>query len=283
MQSTFSASMIEYLLQLEPGDASKLYDVMTRDYQDIKDDLLSNKKTLTQCYNQLQKYLKEENSLEKEDNKGISEIDQVEGIVDKSEKDYLSDDEVKEILGMEGDFDGELSDDDFDELMGNNAPEDRQEVGDRHPLDPALKAETLIRDGYKCTCCGAGEFLPMRYKLAILQSHHKISVANGGPDMADNIATLCVTCHSLVHSIIWSGLKFGMSKGSFDGLPDNEKEKLKNIMRLARIDYEAQKKLGKEGKDRLSGRIKKKSTFRMPGMDMVENANALKEYSAMKS
>lgn len=283
-ESILPPNDVEYLLQMEPGDAMKLKEVMTRstEFPQPSEDLLNNKKTLGQAYNALIKLLKEQDLLSKEDVSGVSELEQSNGVVDKEVGAKLSDEEVKEILDMEGNFSGELSDDDFDELMGNNVPDERQKVGERHPIDPALKAETLMRDGYKCTCCGAGEYLPMRYKMAILQSHHKISVANGGPDIADNIASLCVTCHTLVHSLIWSGLKFGMSREDFDNLPEEEKEKLKNVMRLARTDVEAAKRLGKESGDRLSKGIKK-STFRMPGMDMVENANAVKEYNGGKS
>lgn len=281
-QSSLTPGTIEYLLQLEPGDATKLKEIMTRadEFPQPKEDLLSKKKTLVQAFNALNKEMKEQNQLYQEDIKGMGEVEQAEGVINEgSDEDIkLSDEEVKEILDMEDSFEGELSEDDFDELMSNDEPE-RQKVGERHPIDPALKAETLVRDGYKCTCCDDGEHLPMRYKMSILQSHHKISVANGGPDTAENITTLCVTCHTLVHSLIWSGLKFGMSKEEFDALPTDEQDRLKNVMRLARTDYEAAKRLGKEGVDRLSKSIKK-STFKMPGTDMIQNANALKEYGS---
>lgn len=274
IQSALTPGTLEYLLQLEPGDAMKLKDIMTCDYSEVKDDLMSNKKTISQAYNQLQKLRKEEDQLMKEDNQGIADLDQADGVIEEAGDATLSNDEVKEILEM--DDDGlELKEDDFDEMLKGAEPE-VQKVGERHPLDPALKAESLLHDNYQCVCCGMGQYLPMRYKLGILQSHHKIAVAHGGPDSVENLATVCVSCHTLIHLLLWSNLKFGMSKEEFDGLPNEEQTRLKNIMAIAKKDYEAAKKLGKTPDD-----IKKDnshpSTFKMPGTDLRENAKAIKE------
>lgn len=274
VQSAMTPGTLEYLLQLEPGDAMKLKDIMSCEYPDVKEDLLSNKKTITQAYNMLQKYRKEEDQLLKEDNQGIADLEQAEGVIEQADDEKLSNEEVKEILEM--DDDGfELKDDDFDEMLKGAEPE-VQKTGERHPLDPALKAESLLHDNYQCVCCGMGKYLPMRYKLGILQSHHKIAVAHGGPDSVENLATVCVSCHTLTHLLLWSGLKFGMSKEEFDNLPIAEQERLKNIMALAKKDYEAAKKLGKTAED-----MKKEnahpSTFKMPGTDMRENAKAIRE------
>lgn len=272
--SSLTPGEIEYLLSLEAGDATKLKEVMTRadEFPEPKEDLLSKKKTLLQAFNALNKAMKEQDALVKEDVSGVSGMDQVEGIVESTEDDTrLTDAQVKELLDMEG-GEFELGEDDFDEML-NPAPE-VQETGKRHPLDPALKAESLAHDGYKCVCCGFGEFLPMRYKLAILQSHHKISVANKGPDTVENLATLCQSCHCLIHVLIWSGMKFGMSKEDFDSLPTDERERLKNIFKIARIDCEAAKRLGKDPKDQFGG--KTPNTFKMPGTDLRENMEAVR-------
>lgn len=280
--SPLTPSEVEYLLSLEPGDATKLKEVMTRgdEFPEPRDDLLSKKKNLQQAYNALNKAMKEQDLLLLEDSSGVSGLQPVEGIAEGGSSDTrLSDAEVKEILGMD-DGDLVLRDDDFDAML-NPSPE-VQTVGDRHPLDPALKAESLMHDGYKCVCCGVGEFLPMRYKLAILQSHHKISVANGGPDTVENLATLCQSCHTLVHTLLWCGLKFGMSKEDFEELPTDEREKLKNILRIARIDYEAAKRLGKD-MSRIKEDNKHPSQFKMPMTDMHQNAEAIREYNRRNS
>ena len=181
-QSALTPGTLEYLLQLRPGDAMKLKDIMSCDYQDVKDELLSNKKSLDQAYNMLQKYRKEEDVLGMEDNKGISDLEQAEGVIEEGGDSKLTNDDVSEILEMDEDL--ELTEDDFDEMLNN--PPEVQDVHDRHPLDPALKAETMMRDGYKCVCCRNGEHLQMRYDLSILQSNKKIRVANGGQDRKDN-------------------------------------------------------------------------------------------------
>lgn len=274
MQTSMSPGTLEYLLSLESGDAMKLKDIMLCDYQEVIDELLGGKKTLSQCYNMLQKLRKEEDQLMIDDTRGISEVETAEDIVNKKDRGTLSDEDVKEILEMADSFDGELSEDDFDELAGNNLPDERQTVGDRHPLDPALKAETLQRDKYQCQCCGAGKDYPMRYALSILQSHHKISVANSGRDVANNIITVCQNCHTTTHTLLKNGMKFGISKETFDTLPEGTQETLKNIMKLARIDWEAGKRLGKNKED-FKKDNRDSSKFKMPGTDLAENMRAL--------
>jgi 5-methylcytosine-specific restriction protein A len=278
-QSALTPGNIEYLLQLEPGDAMKLKEVMTRkdEFPEPAEDLLSKKKTLQQAYNMLNKLMKEQDQLAKEDISGVSDIDETEGVVNEEGNDNkLSDDEVKEILDMEDSFDGDLSEEDFDELMGNNLPDDRQTVGDRHPLDPALKAETLLRDGYCCQACGAGKGFPLKYALSFLQSHHKISVANSGVDTPENIITLCQNCHTSIHCLLKSGMRFGISKEEFDKLPDETKNNMKNIMKIARIDWEAGKRLGKNKDDFRRDNLNS-SKFKMPGTDLSENMRAIQQ------
>lgn len=278
-QSALTPGNIEYLLQLEPGDAMKLKEVMTRkdEFPEPAEDLLSKKKTLQQAYNMLNKLMKEQDQLAKEDISGVSDIDETEGVVNEDGSDNkLSDDEVKEILDMEDSFDGDLSEEDFDELMGNNLPDDRQTVGDRHPLDPALKAATLLRDGYCCQACGAGKGYPMKYALSFLQSHHKISVANSGVDTEENIVTLCQNCHTTVHTLLKSGMKFGISKEDFDKLPESTKNTMKTVMRIAKVDWEAGRRLGKNRDDFRKDNINS-SKFKMPGTDLSENMRAIQQ------
>lgn len=277
-QSALTPGNVEYLLQLEPGDAMKLKEIMSRkqEFPEPAEELLANKKTLQQCYNMLNKLMKEQDQLAKEDVSGVSDIEEADGIVNEGDGNKLSDAEVKEILDMEDSFDGELSEDDFDELMGNNLADDRQTVGDRHPLDPALKAETLLRDGYCCQACEAGKGFPLKYALSFLQSHHKISVANSGVDTAENIVTLCQNCHTSVHTLLKSGMRFGISKEDFDSLPEKTRNTMKNIMKIARIDWEAGKRLGKNKEDFRKDNLNS-SKFKMPGTDLSENMKAIQQ------
>lgn len=273
-QSAMTPGTLEYLLMLESGDAMKLKDIMTCNYPEVRDDLFSNKKDLTQAYNMLQKLRKEEDKLAIEDQQGISELDQAEGVVDKAGDQVLSNEQVKEILEMEDSFDGELSEDDFDELMGNNLPDDRQTVGDRHPLDPALRAAVLQRDGYCCQITGRGKGLPAPIALGILNVHHKIPVHCGGMDTMDNLITVCLDAHTLIHIIERNMGKLGMSKEQFDSLDDEDKKFITGVMKIARIAVEANKRMGKT-REQVRKETSDSIRFKMPGTAQKENMDAL--------
>lgn len=275
-QSPLTENTLDYLLHLDSGDSSKLKSIMENAdrFPEPKEDLLSKKKTLQQAFNMLEKMRKEVDKLAEEDNTGISEMEQADGVVEKAGDQVLSDEEVKEVLEMADNFDGELSDEDFDELMGNNLPDEGQKVGERHPLDPALKAAVLARDEYCCQVTGRGKGLPAPIALAILNVHHKIPVHAGGKDTMNNLITVCLDVHTLVHIIERNGGKLGMSKEQFDALPEDEKEFITGTMKIARIAVEANKKLG-----RTKEQIKKDTSdaikFKMPGVVQRENMEAV--------
>lgn len=275
-QSALSPGNIEYLLQLEPGDAMKLKEIMTRknEFPEPSEDLLSKKKTLQQAYNQLNKLMKEQNLLAKEDVSGVSEMEETEGVVQEGTDDKLSDDEVKEILDMESSFDGDLSEDDFDELMGNNLPDDRQTVGERHPLDPALRAAVLQRDGYCCRITGRGKGLPAPIALGILNVHHKIPVHCGGTDSMDNLITVCLDAHTLIHIIERNQGKLGMSKEQYDALDEEEQRFITGVMKIARIAVEANKRMGRS-REQIRKDTADSIRFKMPGTAQKENMEAI--------
>lgn len=275
-QSPLTENTLDYLLHLDSGDSSKLKSIMENAdrFPEPKEDLLSKKKTLQQAFNMLEKMRKEVDKLAEEDNTGISEMEQADGVVERAGDQVLSDEEVKEVLEMADNFDGELSEEDFDELMGNNLPDEGQKVGERHPLDPALKAAVLARDEYCCQVTGRGKGLPAPIALAILNVHHKIPVHAGGKDTMNNLITVCLDVHTLVHIIERNGGKLGMSKEQFDALPEDEKEFITGTMKIARIAVEANKKLG-----RTKEQIKKDTSdaikFKMPGVVQRENMEAV--------
>jgi len=64
----------------------------------------------------------------------------------------------------------------------------------RQRLDPelyeGLREQVLRRDSWKCQCCGT---------RSDLEVHHKEFRSHGGNDSEENLITLCVGCHSLVH------------------------------------------------------------------------------------
>lgn len=276
-QSPLTENTLDYLLHLDSGDSSKLRSIMENAdrFPEPKEDLLANKKTLQQAFNMLEKMRKELDKLAEEDNQGISEMEQADGVVEKAGDQVLSDEEVKEVLEMGDSFNGELSDDDFDELMGNNLPDDGQKVGERHPLDPALKAAVLARDGYCCQVTGRGKGLPAPIALAILNVHHKIPVHAGGKDTMDNLITISLDVHTLVHIIERNGGKLGMSKEQFDALSDEEKDFITGTMKIARIAVEANKRLGRT-KEQIRKDTSDAIKFKMPGVVQRENMEAVK-------
>jgi 5-methylcytosine-specific restriction protein A len=278
MQSAFTPSTLEYLLQLELGDAMRLKDIMLCDYDDVKKELLEGKKTLLQCYNMLQKYRKDEDQILNDDKKGISEVEDGEEIINKEpeESKVLSDQEVHEILEMDDTFNGELSEDDFNELAGTDVPDEGQKVGDRHPLDPKLRAAVLTRDGYCCQASGMGKELPIELALSILHVHHLVPVHCGGKDILDNLITLDLSSHTLVHVIERNNGKLGMSKEEFDGLPKDRQEYLKKVMQIARYAVEANRRVGRS-REEIKKDADASSRFKMPGIEQHENMSALKE------
>lgn len=277
-QSALTPGNVEYLLQLEPGDAMKLKEIMSRkqEFPEPAEELLANKKTLQQCYNMLNKLMKEQDQLAKEDVSGVSDIEEADGIVNEGDGNKLSDAEVKEILDMEDSFDGELSEDDFDELMGNNLADDRQTVGDRHPLDPALRAAVLQRDGYCCQITGRGKGLPTPIALGILNVHHKIPVHCGGMDSMDNLITVCLDAHTLIHIVERNMGKLGMSKEQFDALDEEEKTFITGVMKIARIAVEANKRMGRS-REQVRKDTSDSIRFKMPGAVQKENMKAIEE------
>ena len=278
-ESVLTPGNIEYLLQLEPGDAMKLKEIMTRrnEFPEPAEDLLDKKKNLQQAYNMLIKAMREQDQLAKEDVSGVSDMDETEGVIDSngsSDGGKLSDQEVKEILDMEDKFDGELSDDDFDELMGNNLPDERQTVGERHPLDPALRAAVLQRDGYCCQVTGRGKGLPTPIALSILNVHHIVPVSDGGLNSMNNLITVEIGVHTLIHVIQRNGGKLGMSREQYDSLSEEEQKMITGVMKLARMAVEADRRTGKT-REQVRQNTSDSIRFQMPGKIQKENMDAL--------
>jgi 5-methylcytosine-specific restriction endonuclease McrA len=66
----------------------------------------------------------------------------------------------------------------------------------RVQLDPVsyerLRLQVLRRDAWRCQSCGG---------MSNLEVHHKEFRSHSGDDVAENLITLCTTCHSGVHRI----------------------------------------------------------------------------------
>lgn len=278
LQSAITPGTLEYLLEMESGDAMKLKDIMLCDYDEVKEALLSGEKNLDGAYKLLSKLRKEEDRLAMEDATGVS--DSVEGAdeiaSDNSEGGgQLSDQDVMELLEMVDSIDDEdVEDTDFDAL--NKGVDDSQAGGERHPLDPALKSAVLSRDNFRCKCCGFGGAAA----LGILAVHHILPVhtfAKGqATDYMENLTTLCLNHHILLHLAERNGGKLHMTKEEFDTYSENEQLALKKCLNLAKIAVEADKRRHMSIDD-----VKKSTTdsirHPMPGAGLQDNERAYNE------
>lgn len=253
LYENLSPSKIEYLLDIEPGDAMKLKDIMEsqEEFPEVAGDLIDGKKSLQQSYNALQKLRKELEQWEREDSKGLGEVEEASDVVgSEGDGETRSADEVKRILDL-GDEDLDLDEDSFGAALGDFEAE-QQRVDDRHPLDPVLRGKVLNRDGYSCQICMMGEGMNSSLILPSLTVHHRIPVyinEKNHPtvrceDSMENLITLCATCHNTVHAVSDAGLKLGISKEDFDEMDAFQQERWKNILKNSRIISEAEKAVG---------------------------------------
>lgn len=284
-----SPGLIEYLLQMESGDAMKLKDVMLSDadYADAKEGLLSGKYTIEAAYKKLCNMRKKENKLEKEDGMSIdndglkqastgadSESGAEEGTDDGGEEapkkvEKLSVGDVKELLELSDEKDIENEDlEDLDktaEIRGNVV----QDTKHRTYIDSSVKQNTLIRDDFKCRCCGLDGKNGMY--LGVLVYHHAIPVYCGGPDTVENGLTLCANCHLTLHNYL-----MGKVQVNKDELSESELKIFKNIFKFGNIALEAQKKAGisKQKADKLDAPSRQ---HMRPGVGVTENKQALEQ------
>lgn len=283
MQHSLTPGVLEYLLQLEGGDAMKLKDVMLCDYEEVKQALMNNEKNLDACYKMLQKLRKEEDQLYKEDTMGIKDVteeaDALAGDNTESEGGQLTDEDVRELLDLASDSDslGEISEDDFD---GLNTPDsdfvDQQKVGDRHALPKELRDAVLQRDDFHCQCCNM-HLIGARAGLSAV--HHTIPVHVGGKDAMENLITLCVGCHITLHNMERNGGSIMMSKEDFDALPEAEKSSLKKALNLARVAIKADKMKGLK-KEAILKATQDTIRHPMPGTGLKETQQSYKDYKS---
>lgn len=272
--SDITPGTIEYLLQLEAGDAMKLKDVMLCNYDEVKQALLNGEKGLDACYKMLTKLRKEEDRLAMEDATGVD--DSIEGAENLTSGEgglpQLSDDDVKELLDMVDDLDEDMDvdEDDFDSMNRSSFGDEQQKVGERHPLDPALRQAVLARDKFTCKCCG---MKLIGARLGLIAVHHVLPVHTGGKDILDNLVTLCVGCHLSLHIMERNGGSIMMSKDDYEELSEGEQASLKKALKLARIAIEADKRKGLSKED-VAKATADAIRHPMPGAGMKDNQTA---------
>lgn len=273
LQSAITPGTLEFLLQLEAGDAMRLKDVMLCDYSEVKEALLSGEKNLDACYKMLQKMRKDEDQLGKDDATGFGDTvdgaEEVAGDVTEGSE-QLTDQDVLELLEMADnlDDDSEVSSDDFSDMSTPDSDfVDQQKVGERHPLDPALRQAVLARDDFTCRCCG---MKMIGVRLGLIAVHHILPVHVGGKDSMNNLTTLCLSCHNTLHCLERNGGTIMMSEQNYNELFPSEKSSLKRALKLARIAIEADKRRGMS-KEQVAAVTKDVLRHPMPGTNLKEN------------
>lgn len=276
-QSPITPGTLEYLLQLQSGEAMKLKDVMLCNYDEVKELLVTGQKDLEACYKMLAKLRKEEDKLAMEDATGVS--DSVEGAEDLAgdntgEQGQLSEQDVLELLEMADGVDSDVSDEDFDELNKGSYGDEHQKVGERHPVDPAIRQGTFQRDKFKCRCCGTGGAA----FLATLVYHHAIPVHCGGADTIENGLTLCDSCHQTLHVSEKAGGKIPMTKAQFDEYSEQEQERIMKILKYSKIAVEAARRKG-VSRDKIIEEANRSARHRMPGEGLKETQAGFAVYN----
>lgn len=262
-----NSGMIEFLTQMGSGQAMKLKEVMRceEDYCEIREKLVADELDIESAYKKLCNERKKENRLARE-NATIVEntVSSDMGAAEDAQK--LSDEEVahKLDLDMIPQSAGNLSEEDVDTLLEEakrNDEEDKdlgsldmtneirgdnmyQTTDERHPVDASVKQAAMIRDDFRCRCCGKGG-APW---LGVLIYHHIVPVYAGGPDTIDNGLTLCQDCHMTLHNYI-----MGKVQVNLDELSDADKTIFKHIFKYGNIALKAtkQKKISRSELEKL--------------------------------
>lgn len=268
LQAPITPGTLEYLLQLESGDAMKLKDVMLCDYDEVKQALLNDEKTLDGAYKMLCKLRKEEDRLAADDAMGVAE--EVEGASDVAdnhvgESGTLTNEDVMELLDMAGSSDDSIEDEDFDGLNQSAFEDEHQKVGDRHPVDPAIRQATFQRDNYRCRCCGTGGVA----FLGTLVYHHVIPVYAHGADSVDNGLTLCDSCHQILHCAQKAGGRLPMTKEQFEEYDEDTQKRIRRILKYAKVAVEAGRRCHLS-KEQIAEDANRGARHRMPGETLRE-------------
>lgn len=203
-----SASMIEYLLQLNSGDYTKLKDILNDNDEDIVSKLFDGTYTIETAFKKLEQRRKKESAEEKENKKAArvyedeeeSGASNIAGSGDEADSEGLSEEEIKSLAISASDLDN-VGEENLEDLVeeGENIEgfkPHKQDYKERERLDPALRKAVLARDNNTCQIC---EIISGQEFTEVLDVHHIIEVYLGGNDHIDNLITACTVCHKLIH------------------------------------------------------------------------------------
>lgn len=232
-------TMIEYLLQMNNGDYSKLKDILNDDDEDIVSKLYDGTYDIATAFKKLEQRRKKESAEEKEKKKAEqvygdekeSGMDQVQGAGDEGDGPPLTQDQIAELNINLNSLDDDAENGDLGEMINNDANIEgfeahKQKVGEREYIDPIIKKAVMARDNSTCRCCKRGG----EQYVDTLDFHHVLPVFLGGEDSPENGVMLCVLCHRLVHLYSTGDLHIPdeLVHGEYDTLPDDKKARYEN-------------------------------------------------------
>lgn len=255
-----SGSMIEYLLQMNSGDYTKLKDLLDDGDEEILEKLYGGQLTIEQAFKKLEMRRKKESQDEKDirraekvyENEQKSGADDIAGSGEEADGISLSDEEIKDLVLDPRSLDEGLEDASLNEMLDEGKQIDgyeskKQSVDNRERIDPTIRREVFIRDNYTCQCCkeGGGSYVD------VLEAHHIIPVfLNGGlsaevaGDTMENIICVCIKCHRQIHLYSTNELVIPKEKSKEEiekldseerVLYNNEQMKFKRIVKLGTI------------------------------------------------
>lgn len=233
-------AMIEYLLQMNSGDYTKLKDILNDNDEDIVTKLYDGVYDIATAFKKLEQRRKKETIEEKENKKAArvyddeeaSGADQIEGSGEEVEEgEALTEEQINALAINAENLDDDIEDASINEMVEEDKNLEgfkphKQKVGEREYVDPIIKKTVMTRDKSTCQCCKRGG----EQYVDILDYHHVLPVFLGGADTPENGIMLCVSCHRLVHLYSTDDLHIdsALLTGSYDELSDSQKEQYEN-------------------------------------------------------
>lgn len=235
-----SASMIEYLLQMNSGDYTKLKDILEDNDDDIVTKLYNGVYNIETAFKKLEQRRKKESAEEKANkraekvygNEEESGASQIAGSGEEADESVeLSPEEIANLTLNAEDLDDGLEDASIEDMVAEDKQlpgfePHKQKTGEREFIDPEIRKAAMARDKTTCQCCKRGG---PQYS-DILDLHHILPVFLGGVDSVENSIMLCVACHRLVHLYSTGDLYIdsALLEGDWDSLDDEKKAVYQN-------------------------------------------------------
>lgn len=234
-----NAAMIEYLLQMNSGDYTKLKDILTDNDDDIVTKLYDGIYDIATAFKKLEQRRKKESAEEKENKKAArvyddekeSGADQIKDSGEEADGDALTEEQIKALALNADELDNDIDDTSLNEMIQEDNDiqgfkPHKQKTGEREYIDPIIKKTVMQRDKGTCQCCKRGG----EQYVDVLDYHHILPVFLGGADTVDNGIMLCVACHRLVHLYSTDDLHIdnALLSGSYDELDDEQRLRYEN-------------------------------------------------------